>query len=267
MKIDDVRRTAYAMPLTNPSFPRGPYRFFDREYLIVTYRTEPQALRAVVPEPLEIAEPVVKYEFIRMPDSTGFGDYTESGQVIPVRFAGQEGLYVHSMYLDDEAPIAGGRELWGFPKKLAQPKISREREVIVGTLHYGEALCALGTFGYKHRAADRDAVLTSLRKPNFVLKIIPHVDATPRICELVRYHLEDIGLKEAWSVPADLQLFRHVIADVARLPVLEIVSGQHLVADLTLGLGEVAFDYLASDPRQTTARNPKPQRELADVEE
>ena len=73
MKIDDVRR-AYAMPFTNPSFPRGPYRFFDREYLIVTYRTDPQALRAVVPEPLEIAEPVVKYEFIRMPDSTGFGD-------------------------------------------------------------------------------------------------------------------------------------------------------------------------------------------------
>ena len=47
MKIDDVRRNAFAMPLTNPSFPRGPYRFFDREYLIVTYRTDPQALRAV----------------------------------------------------------------------------------------------------------------------------------------------------------------------------------------------------------------------------
>jgi acetoacetate decarboxylase len=27
---------------------------------------------------------VVNYEFIRMPDSTGFGDYTESGQIIPV---------------------------------------------------------------------------------------------------------------------------------------------------------------------------------------
>jgi acetoacetate decarboxylase len=54
MKINDVRRAAYAMPLTNPAFPRGPYRFFDREYLIVTYRTDEDALRAVVPEPLEI---------------------------------------------------------------------------------------------------------------------------------------------------------------------------------------------------------------------
>ena len=69
-----------------------------------------------MPEPLEIAEPIVKYEFIRMPDSTGFGDYTETGQVIPVSLFGEKGSYVHSMYLDDEAPIAGGREIWGFPR-------------------------------------------------------------------------------------------------------------------------------------------------------
>src|SRR5947209_2475649 len=109
MKIDDVRRTAYSMPLTNPSFPPGPYRFFNREFFVITYRTDPEALAAVVPEPLEVAEPLVKYEFIRMPDSTGFGDYTETGQVIPVRFKGESGAYVHSMYLDDDAPIAGGR--------------------------------------------------------------------------------------------------------------------------------------------------------------
>jgi hypothetical protein len=97
MKIDDVRRTAYSMPLTNPSFPPGPYRFFNREYFVITYRTDPEALAAVVPEPLEVTEPVVKYEFIRMPDSTGFGDYTETGQVIPVRLNGVDGAYTHAL--------------------------------------------------------------------------------------------------------------------------------------------------------------------------
>jgi acetoacetate decarboxylase len=134
MKIDDVRRTAYSMPLTSPSFPRGPYRFFNREYFVITYRTDPEALAAVVPEPLEITDSVVKYEFIRMPDSTGFGDYTETGQVIPVRLNGEDGVYIHSMYLDDDAPIAGGRELWGFPKKRASPKIEVESDVLVGSL-------------------------------------------------------------------------------------------------------------------------------------
>jgi acetoacetate decarboxylase len=254
MKLSDVRLKASAMPLTNPSYPPGPYRFYNREFLVIAYRTDPDALRAVVPEPLEIGDPIVKYEFIRMPDSTGFGDYTETGQVIPVTYKGEKGSFVHSMYLDDEAPIAGGREIWGFPKKFASPKLSHENEVLVGTLHYGSVLCAVGTMGYKHKILPADPILRSLDEPSFLLKIIPHVDNTLRICELVRYHLQDVELKGAWSGPAALELFHHVMADVATLPVLEVISGTHFIADLTLGLGEVVHDYLAeAAPAEPTA--------------
>lgn len=244
MKIEDVRRTAYSMPLTSPSYPKGPYRFFNREYFIITYRTDPAALEKVVPEPLKVTDPIVKYEFIRMPDSTGFGDYTETGQVIPVEFEGRKGGYVHSMYLDDEAPIAGGRELWGFPKKLAKPSFEVESDVLVAKLHYGSVLCATGTMGYKYEALDKEAVLKSMLTPSWLIKIIPHVDGTARVCELVEYYLEDVTVKEAWTGPAALALFPHAICDVAKLPVLEVVSAVHIKADLTLGLGKVMHDYL-----------------------
>jgi len=239
------------MPLTSPSFPRGPYRFVSREFLVVTYRTDPEALRAVVPEPLQIEEPMVRYEFIRMPDSTGFGDYTESGQVIPVIFEGHRGGYVHSMYLNDDAPIAGGRELWGFPKKLASPSLTVEKDTLLGTLDYGPVRVATATMGYKHRALDSGPVLESMKAPNYLLKIIPHVDGSPRICELVRYFLEDITVRGAWSGPAALELAHHALASVAQLPVLEVLSGSHLLCDLTLGLGTVAYDYLKPDPEGT----------------
>jgi acetoacetate decarboxylase len=249
MKVADVRKNAFAMPLTNPAYPRGPYKFYDRQYVVISYRTDPEALRAVVPEPLEVAGDIVNYEFIRMPDSTGFGDYTETGQVIPVRFRGadgvvQEGGYVHEMYLDDNSPIAGGREIWGFPKKLASPKISHESETVVCTLHYGSVLCVSATMGYKHQEIEHAPLLKSLAKPNFMIKIIPHVDCTPRICELVRYYLEDVTIKGAWRGPAALQFFEHAQCDLARLPVREVVGASHFVSDLTLGLGEVVFDYL-----------------------
>ena len=245
MNIEDVRRRAFAMPLTSPAYPPGPYRFVDREFFIVTYRSDPDALRAVVPEPLEIGEPIVKYEFIRMPDSTGFGDYTESGQVIPVTFQGQVGGYVHAMYLDDEAPIAGGRELWGFPKKLASPSLKVEKDTIVGRLAYGSIEVAIATMGYKHRKLDPAPIEAAIAAPNFLLKIVPHVDGTARICELVRYFCEDVTVRGAWSGPAALELFHHALAPVAQLPVLEVVSGVHVVSDLTLGLGTVVHDYLA----------------------
>jgi acetoacetate decarboxylase len=241
----EVRRRAFAMPLTSPAYPIGPYRFVHREYLIITYRTDPEKLNAVVPAPLKLEEPLVKYEFIRMPDSTGFGDYTESGQVIPVSFRGRKGSYSHCMFLNDHPPIAGGRELWGFPKKLANPTLRAEIDTLVGTLDYGPVRIATGTMGYKHVSADLAAVKASLRAPNYLLKIIPHVDGTPRICELVEYYLDDIDLKGAWTGPAALSLSSHALAPLAELPVLEVVSASHIIADLTLSLGKVVHDYLA----------------------
>jgi acetoacetate decarboxylase len=234
------------MPATSPAFPMGPYRFVNREYMIITYRTDRAALEKVVPAPLQIADDIVKYEFIRMPDSTGFGDYTETGQVIPVTFNGVHGGYTHAMFLNDEGPIAGGRELWGFPKKLANPSLQVQVDTLVGTLDYGPVRVVTGTMGYKHRSLPQEPVLASLREPTFLLKIIPHVDGSPRICELVRYYLEDITLKGVWTGPGALGLFPHALAPVAELPVREVISATHILADLTLGLGEVVHDYLAA---------------------
>lgn len=245
MNIKNVKERAFAMPLTNPSYPKGPYEFRNREYFIVTYRTDPVALANVLPEPLIAPEPIVMFEFIRMPDSTGFGDYTECGQVIPVELNGEPGSFVHSMYLNDDAPIAGGREIWGFPKKEADPNVVHEGEVIVGKLNYGSVLCATMTMGFKHHALNKQDIEAALKKPNYVLKIIPHVDGAQRICELVRYYLKNITVKEAWTSPADLQLFHHVLADVAKLPVLEVLSSKHFLVDITLDLGQVVHDYMA----------------------
>ena len=247
MNATEVRERAFAMPLTQPAYPPGPYRFYDREYLVITYRTEPEKLRDLIPEPLELVSDLVKFEFIRMPNSTGFGDYTEAGQVIPVRFGERMGNYTLNMFLNDHPPIAAGRELWGFPKKLAGPTLRAETDTLVGTLDYGPVRVATGTMGYKHGQGDADATLEELAAPNFLLKIIPHVDGSPRICELVQYHLEDIQLKGVWIGPGALSLNAHALAPVAELPVLEVVSTAHLVADLTLGLGKIVHDYLAPD--------------------
>lgn len=246
MTILDIKATAFAMPLTSPAFPRGPYQFKNREFLIITYRTEMEALRAAVPEPLEILAPLVKFEFIRMPDSSGFGDYTESGQIIPVSFHGAQGSYVHGMYLNDQPAIAAGRELWGFPKKSALPRLDVEIDTLVGALDYGRVRIATATMGFKHHAADQVAVLAALAEPSFVLKIIPHVDGSARICELVRYYTTQVTLKGAWTGPGSLELHPHALAPVSDLPVLKVQSALHLVADLTLDVGEVVYDYLSS---------------------
>jgi acetoacetate decarboxylase len=128
---------------------------------------------------------------------------------------------------------------------LASPKLQTDVDTLVGTLDYGVVRIATATMGFKHRKADAAAVQASLAAPNFLLKIIPHVDGTPRICELVRYHTTHVTLHGAWTGPCSLELHPHALAPVSELPVLEVMSCLHFVADLTLELGEVVHDYLA----------------------
>jgi acetoacetate decarboxylase len=92
--------------------------------------------------------------------------------------------------------------------------------------------------------ADQSMVLSALAAPNFLLKIIPHVDGSLRICELVRYYTTQVNLKGAWTGPGSLELHPHALAPIFELPVLKVISALHFVADLTLDLAEVVQDYL-----------------------
>jgi acetoacetate decarboxylase len=247
MTEDDVRRNAFAMPVNNPAYPPGPYRFVDREYLIISYRTDPDVLQQLIPAPLQLVEPVVRFEFINMPDSTGFGRYCEAGQVLVVSLNGVVGGYMHSSYLNDHPPIAAGRELWGFPKKLGEPELRVHKDTLIGTLDYSDFRIATGTMGFKHKGLDWDTIKKKMEEPSFLLKIIPHVDGSARICELVQYSLSAITIKGAWTGPGALDLNPHALAPVAQLPVLEIISAVHILADLTLPLGKVVYDYLTPE--------------------
>ena len=236
-----------SMPLWGSSYPKGPYRFINREYLVISYHTDIEALRAVVPEPLEPESDIVSFEFMAMPDSSGFGDYSESGVVIPCLFKGEPVNFTLMMYLDDEPPITAGREIWGFPKKFGRPKLEVIHDTLTGSLNYAEQQVALGTMKYKNESmmGDQDDVKKRLGKKQMVLKLIPHVDGSHAIAQLVTFSMTDITVKGAWSGQARLALTPHVNAPVADLPVRKIIGGNHFIADMTLPYGAVAYDYLA----------------------
>ncbi len=245
MTRDEILASS-AMPLTSPSYPKGPYRFVDREYLIIHYESDPDAIRAMLPEPLEPDGNHVFFEWMKMPDSTGFGSYQESGCGIVARFNGIKCNFSVQMYLDDESPTTGGREIWGFPKKIGKPDLSVVHDTLTGVLTYAHREVALGTMAYKYQslAQDHGETAAAMAGLNVNLKFIPHVDGSPAIAQLVGYHLRDITLKGAWAGPARLHLVPHVNCRVADLPVRKILFGRHLIADLTLPYGEVLHDYL-----------------------
>ncbi len=243
MKPHEVRQ-ALTTPLTSPAYASSVPRFTDREYLNIVYRTDHDALRAVVPEPLEIDDPLVRFEVMRMNDVSSFGPYTEAGQAVPVRFGAERGEYLHAMYLDNFPATASGRELSAYPKVLGSPELSVDQAALVGTLDYGRQRVATATMGYKHQPLDPERAKAQITVPTYMLKIVPGYDRSPRVCELVRTEITDITVKQAWTAPARLQLFEHALAPLADLPVREVVSASHVLTDLTLGGAEPVHDYL-----------------------
>lgn len=246
MTRDEILSSS-SMPLASPSYPKGPYRFIDREYLLVHYESDPDVIRALLPEPLEPDGNHVVFEWMKMFDSSGFGSYQEAGINIAARYRGEPCNFSTMMFLDDEAPTTGGREIWGFPKKIGQPDLTVMHDTLTGTLAYAGREVALGTMGYKYRslAQDHGETLAGMSKLNINLKFIPDVTGEPKIAQLVGYHLTDVTVKGSWAGPARLHLVPHVNCRVADLPVCKILEGRHLIADLTLPYGEVLHDYLA----------------------
>jgi acetoacetate decarboxylase len=234
-------------PLNAPSIPACGHRFNRREHMFITYETDWDALRAVVPEPLELVDrPLVRFEVMSMPDTTGYGAYYECGQAIPVAFQGEEGEYLHLMVLDGFGPMAGGREAHGYPKKPGYPKLFVDGETLVGTCDIGPSRqrIATATMTYKYWPMDEAEARRQIGSPTFMLKLQPYYDGTPRIAEIIRAQTTDMEILEAWTGEARLDLRAHVFAPLADLPVRRIVSCAHILTNLTLGQPVCVHDYL-----------------------
>jgi len=137
-----------------------------------------------------------------------------------------------------------------------QPRLAVAHDTLTGVLDYAGVRVAVATMGYKHqhllydvggrKACSSASITLKMSKTQVNLKLIPHVDGTPAIAQLVACELTDIQVHGAWSGPARLHLVPHVNAPVADLPVRRIVGGLHFIADLTLPYGRVLHGYLAT---------------------
>lgn len=149
----------------------------------------------------------------------------------------------------------------GFRRSTAnpgQPRLAVVHDTLTGTLDYAGVQVAVGTMGYRHqhllydvagkKQCSTESIIEKMGKTQVNLKLIPGVDGTLAIAQLVAYNLTDITVKGAWSGPARLHLVPHANAPVADLPVRKALGGLHFIADLTLPYGRELHDYLAESP-------------------
>lgn len=101
--------------------------FYDAEMALVFFRTDPEVIKQIVPEPLKPSVEPSGMAFVARYPKTNFGSvYNEAGLFVNVEHAGELGGYCLAMPVTEDMALIGGREIFGFPKKIAD-EISLER--------------------------------------------------------------------------------------------------------------------------------------------
>ncbi|MBS2014971.1 MAG: acetoacetate decarboxylase family protein [Deltaproteobacteria bacterium] len=134
----------------------------DAWYLVVDVALDARHARAFLPPGLDLVEPAVARVFVARFARTSFGSvYDEAGVLFHVRRRLRRGLFSPWMVVTDDVALVLGREVLGYPKKLAEIDLRVDGdEVHAHVARRGQPLLSLdATLGDSMRATDAPAVL------------------------------------------------------------------------------------------------------------
>jgi acetoacetate decarboxylase len=252
--------SVWSTPRDSPTYPRYPIHFRDSELLSIQYRTDPDAIRALLPAPLEPLGDVVLFHIARWGDVPGLGaDLYECNIMVGASLPGANGAeairgaYSPWFFLDNDRAIAQGREVQGQPKRAASIALETRGDLHVGTVTMNGIDIITATLPYKPRESSFDALIANVdMRTNINLKAIPHIDGRMAVLQLVARTLADVTVEECWQGPSTVELRPNAGAPVHRLPVRGFLDGFYWRASFSLVGGKVLHDYLAADAESGT---------------
>ncbi|MDE3056484.1 MAG: acetoacetate decarboxylase family protein [Bacteroidota bacterium] len=245
MKHDPLH--AWSTPWDAPLVPNFPFAFRNVEVMTLTYRTHLNAVRALLPPPLEALNDWVVIHLYRMNDVEWLGSYNECNVMIGAKFDSVvSGGFSPYLFLNSDVGLAHGREVHGQPKKFAETAIDFRKDLIVGTVNRNGIDIITGTMAFKQeRGALDDLKKTTFDfSTNINYKIIPNIDGSFAVRQLTSRILSDVVVHECWTGDCTVELRPNVQAPVYKLPVVEAGAGYFWRADFTLVAGNIIHDYL-----------------------
>lgn len=107
--------------------------FLDAEMLTIYFETKQEVVARLLPPPLKPTQLPIGGAFIANYPKTNFGvTYQESALFLQAEFNGEEGAYCLAMPVTDDTALILGREVFGYPKKIANIQLNRDGNEMSG---------------------------------------------------------------------------------------------------------------------------------------
>ncbi len=227
------------MPADAPAYHRKPFHFRRARLLRFDYETDADAAAALIPDMLELPEPVTATLLLNDYPWSTLGPYREAVLAVPVRHAGAALLYTTHLMLDRAVLVLAGRELYGFPKKLGVVEWCEQDDVLAAYVERprGIRICS----GVFRAQSPLPAPPAGTALATCALRIIGSPEAG-RDCSLVELIRTDLALAnvEMWSGEGGCHFAGESILDPwHRLPVRRMLSSTLIVTDFVLDTGTI----------------------------
>jgi acetoacetate decarboxylase len=233
-----IANAGYSMPADAPAYQRPPFYYRGTRSIAVAFETDAEAALNALPAQLTISDPATAVlSFYDYPWTT-FGPYYESILSLLVEHKGRPMTYITHIAVTTEPPMLAGREIWGFPKKLAQIEFKQERDMIYGTLERPAGVRLASAVVRPERPADNGH---STPRPPVSLRLIPSAEENgrPSCAELIET-FTDVKIHEAWTGTGSVAFAEGSLLDPWNLlPVRRVLQASYMLSDMTLGFGKV----------------------------
>jgi acetoacetate decarboxylase len=234
----NLKNAQYSMPADAAAYQSPPFYYRNTRSISVAFETDTEAALQALPEPLAIAEPATAVlSFYEYPWTT-FGPYNEAILSLLVEHKGHPMSYIMHIAVTTEPPMLAGREIWGFPKKLAQIEFKSEKDMVYGTLERPAGVRLASAIVRPERPAANGH---SSAPPAVSFRLIPSAEENGRpVCaDIVETHTE-VKVHEAWTGIGSIAFAESSRLDPwNRLPVKRVIQASYVLSEMTLGFGKV----------------------------
>jgi acetoacetate decarboxylase len=188
--------------------------------LTVVFETDPDAIRAVLPPPLEPSQSTARLRFATVDMGTGLKPFGAGWFGVRARHGDVEGEYALFMPMTTEQATIGGRETFGEPKKIADVALSVEGDRVSASIErMGFRVAELsGQLGAELAGYEKDKI-------DFYFKLLPSCsgDGLESDPTFVYCHRAEKA-RSVRAVDGELKLIDSPLDPIADFPVRRIVS-------------------------------------------
>lgn len=229
-------KLGYSMPADAPAYQAPPYHYRNAQSVSVRFETEPDAALEVLPAPLTLIEPATAILSFYWYPFTTFGPYHEVILRLSAEHEGERLTYVQQIFVDTEPPMLAGREIWGFPKKLATIGFGRERDMVFATLERPSGIRLASVV----MRPEQPLLNLPPSGPTVGMRIIPPVSGgSPVSAEIIAADTQHT-IREAWQGPGSISFLEHSALDpVDRFPVKRVLKATYMEYDILLPEGRI----------------------------